>query len=156
LDDVRAIPAWGNVIDRAACSFLVRAETDLEACSDIQQKLKRRSCWGPSRRPTTPFCLDEATPSLISLRTALISINGESPRAWEHDRGTSNLLSERKLDAISTAAFAADLKNMAEAHIRAPQGRLRDAQSYTGAIDGKPSAATSEAIRRCPVMAPML
>ena len=53
-------------------------------------------------------------------------------------------------------ARATDLDAMAAADIRVLQERLRDAQCYAGAIDGAPSAATAEALKRCPVMDPML
>ena len=53
-------------------------------------------------------------------------------------------------------ARATDLSAMAAADIRALQERLRDAQCYAGAIDGAPSGATAEALKRCPAMDPML
>lgn len=54
------------------------------------------------------------------------------------------------------AAVAADLKEMVAADIRALQERLRDAQCYSGAIDGQATAETEAALKRCPVMDPIL
>ena len=53
-------------------------------------------------------------------------------------------------------ARASDLNAMSAADIRALQERLREAQCYAGAIDGTASGATAEALKRCPVMDPML
>jgi DNA-binding beta-propeller fold protein YncE len=59
---------------------------------------------------------------------------------------------------MGTAATAAatDIKSMSSADLRALQERLRDAQCYTGAIDGSAGAATVAALERCPVMDPIL
>ena len=53
-------------------------------------------------------------------------------------------------------AHAIELSAMSAADIRALQERLREAQCYAGPIDGAPSGATAEALKRCPVMDPIL
>jgi hypothetical protein len=53
-------------------------------------------------------------------------------------------------------AVAVDVKSMPSADLRTLQERLRDAQCYTGAIDGSAGAATEAALKRCPVMDPIL
>src|SRR5262245_28554954 len=50
----------------------------------------------------------------------------------------------------------AELRTMSAADIRALQQRLIDAKCYAGPIDGTASQATEAALKKCPVMDPIL
>ena len=55
-----------------------------------------------------------------------------------------------------SAAHAADLDAMQPAEIQALQHRLAEGGCYQGAVDGRPSAATADAVKACPDQDPTL
>src|SRR5712691_1083584 len=72
-----------------------------------------------------------------------------SSRPW---RRRSGWRSTRSTCATLTRSSAP----LSSGDISALQERLRDARCYTGAIDGTASAATDAALKRCPMMDPIL
>jgi WD40 repeat protein len=84
---------------------------------------------------------------------------GETGRWWVRVRlawATAAALLAGALVFAALPASAVDFKAMSPTDLRALQERLRDAQCYTGAIDGSAGAATEAALKRCPVMDPIL